>query len=107
MDNAEDLARFMIELCRSYQGLSDKLLPQYLAREMLTGQVDDTGLGLALPHIGVFRFQHGGGNAGYRCFMVPSVKIPEDVVIMTNSDSGEELIWKTFGLIGHAYGWQT
>jgi CubicO group peptidase (beta-lactamase class C family) len=102
----KDLACFMIELWRSYQGLSDMLLPKYLAREMLTRQIDDFGLGLSLPGMGVFRFQHSGGNAGYRCFMVLSIEDPGGVVIMTNGNSGEQLIWKTFELIGHAYGWQ-
>jgi len=101
-----DLACFMIELWKSYQGLSDTLLPEYLAREMLTRQIDDFGLGLSLPSAGVFRFQHSGGNAGYRCFMVLSVEIPEGVVIMTNGDSGEQLIWEVFELIAHAYGWE-
>ncbi len=103
----KDLASFMIELWRSYKGLSDKLLPKHLAREMLTRQIDDFGLGLSLPSVGVFRFQHSGGNAGYRCHMVLSVGVSEGIVIMTNSDSGEQLIWKIFELIGHAYGWQT
>jgi CubicO group peptidase (beta-lactamase class C family) len=101
-----DLASFMIELWRSYHGTSDRLLPQKLARQMLTRQVDDFGLGLSLPSVGVFRFQHSGGNAGYRCFMVLSVEIPDGVVIMTNSDSGERLIWKLFETIAHAYGWR-
>lgn len=101
-----DLASFMIELWRSYQGLSDPLLPRYLAQEMLTRQIDDAGLGLLLPGTGVFRFQHSGGNAGYRCFMVLSVAVPDGVVIMTNSDSGEPLIRHVFELIGHAYGWK-
>ncbi len=101
-----DLASFMIELWRSYQGLSDTLLPKYLAREMLTRQIDDFGLGLSLPSAGVFRFQHSGGNDGYRCFMVLSIVVPDGVVIMTNGDSGEKLIWKVFELIEHSYRWQ-
>ncbi|MEW6194736.1 MAG: serine hydrolase domain-containing protein [Bacteroidota bacterium] len=101
----KNLASFMIELWRSYQGLSDKLLPKDLAREMLTRQINDFGLGFSLPGVGVSRFQHSGGNAGYRCFMVLSIDVPDGIVIMTNSDSGEELIWKVFELIGHAYGW--
>ncbi|MDH3217477.1 MAG: beta-lactamase family protein, partial [Candidatus Krumholzibacteria bacterium] len=100
-----DLASFMIELWRSYQGLSDTLLPQYLARQMLTRHTDDFGLGLSLPSVGVFRFQHSGGNAGYRCFMVLSVEVPEGVVIMTNGDSGEQVINEVFLAIAHAYGW--
>ena len=103
----KDLASFMIELWRSYQGLSNTLLPRHLAREMLTRQIDDFGLGLSLPSVGVFRFQHSGGNAGYRCFMVLSVDVPEGAVIMTNGDGGEQLIWKVFELIAHSYGWQT
>jgi len=95
----------MIELWKSYQGLSDTLLPQYLAREMLTSQVDDMGLGLLLPSYGGFRFNHSGGNAGYHCFMVLSVDVPDGVVIMTNGDSGEQLLWKVFDLIAYAYNW--
>jgi CubicO group peptidase (beta-lactamase class C family) len=100
-----DLAAFMIELWRSYHGRSNKLLSQNLAREMLTRQIEEFGLGLSLPSSGVFRFQHSGGNAGYRCFMVLSVESPEGVVIMTNSDSGERLIWEVFEAIADAYGW--
>jgi len=100
-----DLSIFMIELWKSYQGQSNILLPQYLAREMFTRQTDDFGLGVALPGVGVPRFQHSGGNAGYRCFMVLSINNPDGVVIMTNSNSGESLIWGVFELIAHAYRW--
>lgn len=101
-----DLASFMIELWRSYHGLSKKLLPRHLAIQMLTRQIDDFGLGLSLPSVGIFRFQHSGGNAGYRCFMVLSVEVPDGVVIMTNSDSGEQVINEVFLAIAHAYGWK-
>ena len=101
----KDLANFMIELWKSYQGLSDTLLPQYLTHEMLTRQVDDMGLGLLLPDYGVPRVTHSGGNGGYRCFMVLSIDIPDGVVIMTNSDAGEALIGKVFELIANSYAW--
>ncbi|MBI5473411.1 MAG: beta-lactamase family protein [Ignavibacteriae bacterium] len=100
-----DLASFMIALWRSYHGISDALLPKQLAREMLTRQVDDFGLGFSLPSAGVPRFQHGGSNGGYRCFMVLSIDQPDGVVIMTNGDSGEPLLWEIFEAIAHAYGW--
>jgi CubicO group peptidase (beta-lactamase class C family) len=101
-----DLAHFMIELWKSYQGISDTLLPKYLAREMLTRQADEMGLGILLPSYGVFRFSHSGGNGGYRCLMVLSVDVPDGVVIMTNGDAGEDLIWTVFELIAHAYRWE-
>jgi CubicO group peptidase (beta-lactamase class C family) len=100
-----DLASFMIALWRSYHGISDALLPKHLAREMLSRQVDDFGLGFPLPSVGVPRFQHGGSNGGYRCFMVLSIDQPDGVVIMTNGDSGEPLLCEVFEAIAHAYGW--
>jgi len=51
------------------------------------------------------RFQHGGGNEGYRCFLVLSVESGDGLVIMTNSDSGEALIDEIFTAIAAAYGW--
>lgn len=100
-----DLAAFMLSIWRSYHKKSEALLSQNLARQMLTRQIDDFGLGFALPSSGVARFQHGGGNAGYRCFAVLSVDGADGAVIMTNGDNGEQLIWDVFEIIGRAYGW--
>jgi hypothetical protein len=72
---------------------------------MLTRQIEDFGLGLYLPSAGPARFQHGGGNAGYRCHMVLSVQGADGVVIMTNGDAGEQAIWELFEAIALAYGW--
>jgi CubicO group peptidase (beta-lactamase class C family) len=101
-----DLARFAIEIWRSYHGQSDSLLTQHLAQIMLTRELGEMGLGLALPTAGVPRFFHGGANAGYRCFLVLSIQSADGVVIMTNSDSGEKLIDEVFKAIGFAYGWK-
>ena len=101
-----DLASFMAELWRSYHGKSQTLLPQHLARQMLTRQIDGFGLGISLPSEGVFRFQHGGANAGYRCHLVLSIVTGDGVVIMTNGDSGEKLINEVFEAIALAYGWE-
>lgn len=101
-----DLASFMIEVWRSYHGRSERLLPQHLARLMLSRQIAEFGLGFSLPRAGVARFQHGGGNAGYRCHTVLSVGAADGVVIMTNGDAGEQVIWELFEAIARAYGWQ-
>jgi len=100
-----DLASFAIEVWRSYHGLSDAMLSQLSARLMLTRQIDDFGLGFYLPSGGVFRFQHGGSNAGYRCHFVLSIDSADGVVIMTNGDSGEKVINAVFQAIAIAYGW--
>ena len=101
-----DLARFAIEIRRSYHGSSGRLLSQAMARTMLSRQAGDYGLGFSLPGAGVFRFQHGGGNQGYRCLLVLSVKTGDGVVIMTNGDSGDALISEIFAAIAAAHGWK-
>jgi CubicO group peptidase (beta-lactamase class C family) len=100
-----DLARFAIEVWRSYHGTSAKLLSRAAARTMLTRQVGDYGPGFALPSAGVFRFQHGGGNEGYKSYLVLSVETGDGVVIMTNGESGGALIEEIFAAIAAAYGW--
>lgn len=100
-----DLARFAIEIRRSYQGASGALLSQAMAQTMLTRQVDNYGLGFALPSKGVFRFQHGGSNIGYRCHLVLSVETGDGVAVMTNGDSGDALFKEIIAAIGAAYGW--
>ncbi len=100
-----DLARFAIEIRRAYKGLSDRLLSQAMAKAMLTRQLGDYGLGCALPSAGVFRFQHGGGNEGYRCFLVLSVETGDGVAVMTNGDAGDVVFNAIIAAIGAAYGW--
>lgn len=101
-----DLAQFAIELWRSYHGRSETLLPQELTRRMLTRESGEFGLGLSLPRQGVARFQHGGGNVGYRCFLVLSIESGDGIVIMTNGDSGRALMDEVLAAVGGAYGWR-
>ena len=75
-----------------------------MAHAMLTRQVRVFALGFSLPGKGVFRVQHGEGNAGYRCHMVLVVEHPDGVVIMTNSDTGESVIWNVFDATARACG---
>jgi CubicO group peptidase (beta-lactamase class C family) len=100
-----DLANFAIGLWKAYHEKSAKMLPQYLAREMLTRQIDNFGLGLYLPSAGTPRFSHGGGNGGYRCFFVMSIAEGNGLVIMTNGDAGEKVIDELIPAIGRAYRW--
>ena len=100
-----DLASFAIELWRSYHGRSEVLLPQEITRRMLTRESGEFGLGLALPREGVARFQHGGANLGYRCFLVLSIESGDGIVIMTNGDSGQALMDEVLAAVGVAYGW--
>ena len=101
-----DLAKFAIELWRSYHGRSETLLPQEMARRMLSRESGEFGLGLVLPLEGVARFQHGGANHGYRCFLVLSIESGDGIVIMTNGDSGQALMDEVIAAVAAAYGWR-
>ena len=100
-----DLARFAVEVWRSYHGRSETLLPQEMTRRMLTREGGEFGLGLFLPREGVARFQHGGANLGYRCFLVLGIESGDGIAIMTNSDLGQALIDEVLGAVAAAYGW--
>ena len=76
-----------------------------MAQAMLTRRLGDYGLGFSVPSAGVFRFQHGGGNEGHRCFLVLSVESGDGIAVMTNADSGEVLFEAIIAAIGAAYGW--
>jgi len=100
-----DLARYAIEVQRSLTGKSNRVLSAAMVREMLTPGMNQQGLG---PGIGGSAsqplFQHSGANEGYRCDLV-AYDGGDGVVIMTNSDSGGQLMDDLRRTIAHIYGW--
>lgn len=101
-----DLARFAIDLAKSYAGKEGKLLSQEMARQMLTVEKGFYGLGLALRGKGQsLRFSHGGSNEGYRCIMLAYPMTGDGLVIMTNSNTGSEMFKDVIKLVGDEYGW--
>lgn len=100
-----DLARFMIEIQKAYNGQSSKI-PQQIAKEMLTKQgPGNYGLG---PEIDIYdnslSFSHGGSNNGFRCFFRGFAN-GKGAVIMANSDNGVSLIDEIIPSIAAAYAW--
>lgn len=102
-----DLARFGIELMRAWNGSSNRLLSQTMAREMLTVQPVGFGLGISVNDDGGDRFygMHWGANEGYRSLIVLYPKRGEGAVIMTNSDTGDPLTRELLRAISREYGW--
>ncbi|MBT3270573.1 beta-lactamase family protein [Candidatus Poribacteria bacterium] len=102
-----DLARFAIGVMRAYEGLSDGVISQAMATQMLTPQIEDRGLGPALGDDGGDRlyFLHPGANEGYRCGLVAYPKRGQAVVIMTNGDGGEALWREILRSVSTEYGW--
>jgi hypothetical protein len=100
-----DLARFAIELQRVASGRSGQAMSPRLAREMLTRQYEDWGLGVGVSGDGrAARFSHGGANEGFRCFLVGYRDTASGVAIMTNSDSGGAILQDVVRAVAREYG---
>ena len=101
-----DLALAAIELQKEYAGKSHKVLSQSMAREMLTRQKDNWGLGFELskPRL-TPRFDHFGVNAGFVSVLQAYRDSGSGIVIMTNGQDGEKLINEILRAVAREYGW--
>jgi CubicO group peptidase (beta-lactamase class C family) len=101
-----DLARAAIEIQKDYAGTSNKLISKDMARQMLTRQKDNWGLGVALAAADhPLRFGHGGSNEGFRCDFEAYVQSGQGIVIMTNANSGDALIGEIRRAVAQEYAW--
>jgi CubicO group peptidase (beta-lactamase class C family) len=102
-----DLAHFAIRVMLSYAGQPDGVLSQDMAKEMLTPQIEDRGLGPVLDDDGgdLFYFLHPGANDGYQNYMLAYPERGQGVVIMTNGDNGEALYNELKNGVSDEYGW--
>jgi len=101
-----DLARFAIELQKSFAGESNKVLSQETVAEMLTEQMDGYGLGIGVGGEGEWmRFSHGGSNEGYQCYMGAYTSKGMGAAVMTNGNSGSDLAAEILRSLAREYGW--
>lgn len=101
-----DLARFAMGIQDAYAGKSRAVISQKMAQQMLTGQIDHVGLGVALEGSGqTLRFSHSGGNEGFQCLIVAYAHSGQGAAVMTNSDNGGELINEVMFAIAQEYHW--
>jgi CubicO group peptidase (beta-lactamase class C family) len=103
-----DLARWAIEIQNEAAGKSHRLLSPAMARQMLTTQIADWGLGVHLvTENGTRRFGHGGDDQGFEneleAFVTGS---GQGVAIMTNGDAGAELLPEILRAVARSYGWK-
>ena len=101
-----DLCLFAMGVEKAYGGQS-KLLPQWLAHEMLTYQSDEIyGLGFALGQRGrAMRFWHSGRNGGYQSLFEAYPEVAEGSAVMTDGAGGLGLILEIQRAIAEEYGW--
>lgn len=106
---APDLARFGIELQKSIQGRSNRVLPRAMAIEMATPVgVGPYGLGIAINKDGEgWYLEHGGSNWGFQCMLVVHKLKGYGFAAMANSDSGGRIIAEIEQRVAAAYKWDT
>ncbi len=91
----------------TYTGQSENIISQEMAVEMLTPQIEDRGLGPWIDDDGgdLLYFGQAGHTDGYKSYVVVYPKRGQGVVIMTNSDAGEELYHEILNSVTNEYGW--
>jgi CubicO group peptidase (beta-lactamase class C family) len=102
-----DLANFLIEVQKTLQGQSTRVLSRASALEMVTPVgVGPYAVGFSVGKEGEgWYFSHGGSNWGFQCFAVAHRLKGYGLVIMTNSDSGGALMQELRRRLQQTYKW--
>lgn len=101
-----DLAKFGIELQLALKGDSKKVLSKESVEKMLTPQISENmGIGFFLRGSGdTIRFEHPGGNEGFRAGAVFYKNLGLGAVFMINSNEGN-LFYELERAIAKEYAW--
>ena len=104
---SSDLARFGIELQKSLQGKSNRVLSRAIASEMATPVgVGPFAIGLQIVKNGEgWYLQHSGSNWGFQCLLVVHKLKGYGFAAMTNADGGGRLVAELRQRIAAAYKW--
>lgn len=101
-----DLATLIIDVARAWRGDEGRLLSPDMAREALTPQHDDMGLGFVVRADGAHvQFAHSGGNTGYFAHFEMLADTGDGIVLMTNSDAGQALASLLIAGVAESYDW--
>ncbi|MGB5554831.1 MAG: serine hydrolase domain-containing protein [Flavobacteriaceae bacterium] len=104
--NAIDMAKFLIEIYKAYQGKS-ALFSQSDIQSILSHERDGHVYGFLLNRNGDdIAITHYGGNAGYRTGMTISLTSGNGLVYLTNSDNGGALGNELLLSASQVYNWQ-
>jgi CubicO group peptidase (beta-lactamase class C family) len=104
-----DLARFGIEIQKSLQGRSNRVLSRAMATEMATPVgVGPFAVGMQIGKTGEgWYLSHGGSNWGFQCLLLVHKIKGYGFAAMANSDSGGRLIGELQQRIAAAYKWDS
>ena len=102
-----DLARFGIELQKSIQGKSNRVLNRAMVNEMASPVgVGPFALGMQMNKMGEgWYINHGGSNWGFQCLLFVHKIKGYGLAVMTNGDAGGRLIAELQQRVAAAYKW--
>ncbi|HJQ65979.1 MAG TPA: serine hydrolase domain-containing protein [Gemmatimonadales bacterium] len=102
---APDLARFGLAMLHAIRGGSGGLLRPETAREMVTRQIGDWGLGFALGEAGESTtVGHDGSTVGYAARLLVLPATGQGIAVMTNGES-EALLDEIVRAVEREYAW--
>jgi CubicO group peptidase (beta-lactamase class C family) len=102
-----DLARLLVQLANTWQGLSSIFLHRQTLEQVLTPQNGGPyGLGAAVAGDGAsLVLMKRGQNVGYQSYLILYPASGQGLVVMTNSDDGSKLAEALIKRAALAYGW--
>ena len=101
-----DLARFALSIQQSVAGSSQSFLAQPTARQMVTRQKEDSGLGVFLEGKGdPVRFSHPGRVHGFDSTLLAYIQTGKGAVIMMNTNDDSRLVPRILRQVGELYHW--
>jgi CubicO group peptidase (beta-lactamase class C family) len=102
-----DLAQLVLEVQNVQAGGMGRVLTRASVEAMLTPQASGpVGIGFFVGGEGdQRRFEHSGGNEGFRCRLLAYAEHGLGAVVMTNADAGWFLVEELMGAIAREYSW--
>ena len=98
-----EYAAFVVDVMRSYRDGTGVVLDRATAQLLLDPDFA-VGFGVSREEGGI-AIGHAGANEGYRCEFVAVPHLGEGVIVMTNSDAGEELASAVIDAVAGELGW--
>jgi len=103
---ATDLARFEIGIQQAVSGKSNPVISQSMARQMLTKQKDNAGLGVFLQEVNKnLVFMHNGQDEGFYAEIVACANTGKGAVVMTNANQDSGVCKQIIEAIIKEYHW--
>jgi CubicO group peptidase (beta-lactamase class C family) len=103
---ASDLARFEIGIQQAVTGASNRMISHLMARQMLTKQRENAGLGVFLQgNEESLAFMQNGQNEGFYAEMVALANTGKGVVVMTNANQDSGVCKEIIEAIIKEYHW--